>query len=74
MQASRSKNHQIFMKFCTAANFELGERHMIKNEKVALDRFRVRQNLFLVFLCRRKLCPVGLMSPAIIGIFSSHDY
>ena len=32
----------------TAADFELGERHMIKNEKVALDRLRVRQNVFLV--------------------------
>ena len=27
---------------------ELGERHVIKNEKVALDRLRVRQNVFLV--------------------------
>jgi len=26
-----------------AADFELDERHMIKNEKVALDRLRVRQ-------------------------------
>jgi len=33
----------------TAADFELGERHVIKNEKVALDRLRVRQNVFLVF-------------------------
>ena len=33
----------------TAAGFELGERHVIKN-KVALDRLRVRQNVFLVFL------------------------
>jgi len=32
----------------TAAYFELDERHMIKYEKVALDRFRVRQNVFLV--------------------------
>ena len=32
----------------TAADFELGERHVIKNEKVALDRFWVRQNVFLV--------------------------
>jgi len=32
----------------TAADFELDERHMIKNEKVALDRLRVRQNVFLV--------------------------
>ena len=34
----------------TAADFELDERHVIKNEKVALDRLRVRQNVFLVFL------------------------
>jgi len=26
----------------TAADFELDERHVIKNEKVALDRLRVR--------------------------------
>ena len=32
----------------TAADFELDERHVIKNEKVASDRFRVRQNVFLV--------------------------
>ena len=32
----------------TAADFELSERHVIKNEKVALDRLRVRQNVFLV--------------------------
>jgi len=32
----------------TAADFELDERHVIKNEKVALDRLRVRQNIFLV--------------------------
>jgi len=32
----------------TAANFELDERHVIKNEKVALDRLRVRQNVFLM--------------------------
>jgi len=35
----------------TAADFELGERHVIKNEKVALDRLRVRQNVFLVYIC-----------------------
>jgi len=29
-------------------DFELDERHMIENEKVALDRLRVRQNVFLV--------------------------
>jgi len=34
----------------TAADFELDERHVIKNEKAALDRLRVRQNVFLV-LC-----------------------
>jgi len=32
----------------TAADFELGEHHMIKNKKAALDRLRVRQNVFLV--------------------------
>jgi len=33
----------------TAADFELDERrHVIKNEKVALERLRVRQNVFLV--------------------------
>jgi len=31
-----------------AADFELDERHVIKNEKVALERLRVRQNIFLV--------------------------
>jgi len=32
----------------TAADFELDERHVIKNEEVALDRLRVRQNVFPV--------------------------
>jgi len=32
----------------TTEDFELDERHVIKNEKVALDRLRVRQNVFLV--------------------------
>ena len=32
----------------TAADFELDECHVIKNEKVSLDRLRVRQNAFLV--------------------------
>ena len=31
-----------------AADFELGDRQVIKNEKVALDRLRVQQNVFLV--------------------------
>ena len=30
-----------------AADFELDERHVIKNGKFALDRLRVRQNVFL---------------------------
>ena len=34
----------------TAADFELDERHVVKNEKVALDRIRLRQNLRLVSL------------------------
>ena len=34
----------------TAADFKLDERHVIKNEKVALERIRVRQNVFLVYL------------------------
>jgi len=33
----------------TAADFELDERHVIKNEKVGSDRLRVRQNVFLVY-------------------------
>jgi len=32
----------------TAADVELNERHVNKNEKVALDRLRVTQNVFLV--------------------------
>jgi len=40
------------------ADFELGERHMIKNDKVALDRLRVRQNVFLVknYFALQMLC------------------
>jgi len=41
------------MKFCTqqaAADFKLDERHVIKNENVALDRLRVGQNVFLVII------------------------
>ena len=30
-------------------DFELDERHVIKNEKVALDRLQVRQNVLLVY-------------------------
>ena len=34
----------------TSADFELNEHHVIKNEKVALDRLRVPQNIFLVLI------------------------
>jgi len=34
----------------TSADFEMDERHVIKNETVALDRLRVRQNVFLVHI------------------------
>ena len=37
-----------FHEILYTADFELDERHAIKNEKVALDRLRVRQNVFLV--------------------------
>ena len=43
----------------TAADFELDERHMIKNEKVALDRLRVRQNVFLIIQTVRPRCSVN---------------
>ena len=33
----------------TEADFELDKRHVIKNEEIALDRLRVRQNVFLVY-------------------------
>jgi len=43
-----AKNHPIVIKYYTAADFELGERHVIKkNEKLALDRLRLRQYVFL---------------------------
>ena len=34
----------------TAADFELDEVHVVKNEKVALDRLRVRQNILLLYI------------------------
>jgi len=45
------------------ADFELDERHVIKNEKVALDRHRVRQNVFLVLNCKCQtfLCLVVML-------------
>ena len=39
--------HEIFY---TAADFELDERHVIKNDKVPLDRLRVRHKVFLISL------------------------
>ena len=42
------KSSDFYEIFYTAAYFELDERHVIKNEKVALDRLQVRQNVFLV--------------------------
>ena len=42
------KSSDFYEILYTAADFELDERHVIKNEKVALDRLRVRQNVFLV--------------------------
>ena len=43
------KNHPDFHEILyTAADFKLDERHVIKNKKVALDRLRIRQNVFLV--------------------------
>jgi len=44
--SEKSSNfHEIFY---TAADIALIERHVIKNEKVALNGLRVRQNVFLV--------------------------
>jgi len=42
------KSSHFYEILYTAADFELDERHVIKNEKVALDRLRVRQNVFLI--------------------------
>ena len=44
----KSSNFDVIL--YTAADFELDEHHVIKNEKVALDRLRVRQNVFLVWI------------------------
>jgi len=44
---SQQKNHPHEILY-TAADFELDERHVIKNAIVALDRLRVRQNVCLV--------------------------
>ena len=42
------KSSDFYEILYTAADFELDERHVIKNDKVALDRLRVRQNVYLV--------------------------
>ena len=46
------KNHRIFMTFYTQQHILncRDERQMIKNKKVALDRLRVRHNVFLVLI------------------------
>jgi len=58
---NEKKSSDLYEILYTAANFELDERHVIKNEKVALDRLRVRQNVFLVFSlclsCELSRCP-----------------
>jgi len=45
---SQRKSSDFYEILYTTADFELDERHVIKNEKVALDRLRVRKNAFLV--------------------------
>jgi len=57
-QRKSSDFHKILY---TAADFELDERHVIKNEKVALDRLRVRQNV--VFVAISGALTVGRMHP-----------
>jgi len=42
-----------------AAYFELDERHVIKNEKVALDRLRVSETLRSVSQTLRSVSPAG---------------
>jgi len=41
--------HEILF---TAADFELDEHHVIKNEKVTLHRLRFRQNVFFVLILK----------------------
>jgi len=46
------KNHHFDEILYIAADFELGERDVIKNEKLHwTDRLRVRQNVFVVCVC-----------------------
>jgi len=48
----------------TTADFELDERHVIKNEKVALDRLQVQQYIFLVLYSFIKNVPIPIMLAA----------
>jgi len=48
----------------TAADFELDERHVIKNEKVALDRLRVDRTYF-VFKLKSDLLRISSVSRAV---------
>ena len=43
----------------TAADFQLDERHVIKNEKAALNRLRVRENVFLVTIKVVSIVTIG---------------
>jgi len=63
--SQRKKSSDFDEILYTAADFELDERHMIKSEKVALDRLRVRQNVFL-------LLPYG--SPIILVLSASNIF
>jgi len=51
----------------TAADFELDERHVIKNDKVALDELRVRQNVFLVYL-------ISIIHPSILYLSNASKH
>jgi len=72
---SRRKKSDFDEILYTAADFELDERHVIKNEKVALDRFRVRQNVFLVWdqisYLRSHVNPV--LQTRINGVSKTHN-
>jgi len=46
--SQRKKSSDVDEILYTAADFELDGRHVIKNEKVALDKLRVLQNILLV--------------------------
>ena len=55
------KSSDFYEILYTAADFELDERHVIKNEKVALDRLRVRQNVLLVGPIKSKMAKIRLL-------------